>query len=369
MIALGLLSGDDVDDAIQSGAYKPYYMHRTSPLARPRRARRRPRTRRTASRAPLAPGMVLHGRARDSTCRRDDEKAPARAARHRRAHRRRRRRHRRRPREPDRGDPEAVTRRRSLGPSACRADPGSELHEETVRRMPDIESLLKEKRVFEPGKEFAKQANWSKRQVAALRKLGAKSPERFWAQMAKEHVSWFKPWKKVLDWKPPYAKWFVGAQTNVSYNCLDRHLEGRTPGAATRPRSSGKASPATRACSPTAQLHREVCKFANVLKGLGVEKGDRVAIYMPLMPGARRSRCSPARASARRTASCSAASRPSRCATASTTRARRSSSRPTAATGAAAPFALKPAVDEAVAGCPDVEAVVVVRAHRRSPSR
>ena len=118
--------------------------------------------------------------------------------------------------------------------------------------MADIESLLKEKRLFEPSKQFAKQANWSKKQVAAHRKLGARNPQRFWAQMAKQHVSWFKPWKKVLQWKPPYAKWFVGAQTNVAYNCLDRHLEGDDAGVATRPRSSGRASPATRACSPTA---------------------------------------------------------------------------------------------------------------------
>ena len=83
-----------------------------------------------------------------------------------------------------------------------------------------------EKRVFRPRPEFAKQANWSKRRVAELRRLGERSPERFWAQMAKQHVSWFAPWKKVLDWKPPFAKWFVGAKTNVSYNCLDRHLEG-----------------------------------------------------------------------------------------------------------------------------------------------
>ena len=92
--------------------------------------------------------------------------------------------------------------------------------------MPDIESLLKEKRSFKPSPEFAKQANWSKKQVAEYRKLGDKSPTQFWAKMAKENVAWFAPWKKVLDWKPPFAKWFVGGKLNVSYNCLDRHLEG-----------------------------------------------------------------------------------------------------------------------------------------------
>ena len=69
--------------------------------------------------------------------------------------------------------------------------------------MADIESLLKEKRSFKPSAEFTKNANWNKRTVAEYRKLGAKNPERFWAKMAKENVSWFTPWKKVLQWKPP----------------------------------------------------------------------------------------------------------------------------------------------------------------------
>ena len=92
--------------------------------------------------------------------------------------------------------------------------------------MPDIESLLKEKRVFKPSIAFTRQANWNKKTVAEYRKLGAKSPERFWAKMAREHVDWFSPWKKVLDWKSPFSKWFVGAKLNVSHNCLDRHIEG-----------------------------------------------------------------------------------------------------------------------------------------------
>ena len=92
--------------------------------------------------------------------------------------------------------------------------------------MSDIESLLREKRVFKPGPEFAKRANWSKSRVAEHRALGNRSPERFWAKMAKEHVDWFKPWTKTLVWKRPFAKWFVWGRLNVSYNCLDRHLEG-----------------------------------------------------------------------------------------------------------------------------------------------
>jgi acetyl-CoA synthetase len=147
--------------------------------------------------------------------------------------------------------------------------------------VPDIESLLKEKRVFKPSKEFARQANWSKKTIAEYRKLGAKHPERFWAKMAREHVSWFTPWKKTLDWKPPNAKWFVGGKLNVSYNCVDRHLEGWRRNKAA---IVWEGEPGDQRTLTYSQLHREVCKFANVLKGLGVKKGDRVALYMPMIP-------------------------------------------------------------------------------------
>ena len=101
--------------------------------------------------------------------------------------------------------------------------------------MADIESLLKEKRTFKPPTEFTRQANWNKKTTNEYRKLGDSNPTKFWAKMAKENVSWFKPWNKVLDWKPPFAKWFVGAKTNVSYNCLDRHLDDKTaPGKISR---------------------------------------------------------------------------------------------------------------------------------------
>jgi len=147
----------------------------------------------------------------------------------------------------------------------------------------NIESLLKEKRVFKPKPEFVKQANWSPKQVAAYRKLGRK-PEKFWAQMAKEHVAWFSPWKRALDWKPPFAKWFVGAKTNVSYNCLDRHLEGANAWRRNKAAIIWEGEPGDSRTLTYGELHREVCKFANVLKGLGVAKGDRVALYMPLIP-------------------------------------------------------------------------------------
>ncbi len=150
--------------------------------------------------------------------------------------------------------------------------------------MADIESLLKEKRVFAPSAAFAKRANWSKQTVAEYRRLGAKRPERFWAQMAREYVSWFSPWKKTLEWKPPFAKWFVGGKLNVSYNCLDRHLEGKNAWRRNKAAIIWEGEPGDSRVLTFGELHREVCKFANVLKGLGVRKGDRVAVYMPMIP-------------------------------------------------------------------------------------
>ncbi|HVN38994.1 MAG TPA: acetate--CoA ligase [Myxococcota bacterium] len=150
--------------------------------------------------------------------------------------------------------------------------------------MPDISSLLKEKRRFEPDAAFAKQANWSRRQVAAYRREAAKSPERFWARMAREHVTWLAPWKKVLEWKPPYARWYIGGKLNVSHNCLDRHLEGEHAWRRNKAALIWEGEPGDVRVLTYGQLHREVCRFANALKRLGVRKGDRVAIYMPMIP-------------------------------------------------------------------------------------
>ena len=150
--------------------------------------------------------------------------------------------------------------------------------------MPDIESLLKEKRSFKPSKEFARQANWNKRTVNEYRRLGEKSPTRFWAKMARENVDWFKPWTKILDWKPPFSKWFVGGKTNVSYNCLDRHLEGPNAWRRNKAAIIWEGEPGDTRVLTYAELHREVCRFANVLKAQGVKKGDRVCLYMPMVP-------------------------------------------------------------------------------------
>jgi len=147
----------------------------------------------------------------------------------------------------------------------------------------NIESHLVENRVFKPSAEFSKKARV--KNMAEYKKLHAesvKSPDKFWGREAKE-LLWLKKWTKVLDWKLPYAKWFVGAKLNAAQNCLDRHLE--TP-RANKAAIIWEGEPGDKKVITYRQLHREVCKFANVLKRNGVKKGDRVLIYMPLVPEA-----------------------------------------------------------------------------------
>ena len=147
----------------------------------------------------------------------------------------------------------------------------------------NIESHLVENRVFKPSAEFSKKARI--KSMAEYKKLHAesvKSPDKFWAREAKE-LHWLQKWTKVLDWKLPYAKWFVGAKLNASQNCLDRHLD--TP-RANKAAIIWEGEPGDKKVITYRQLHREVCKFANVLKRNGVKKGERVLIYMPLIPEA-----------------------------------------------------------------------------------
>ncbi len=144
-----------------------------------------------------------------------------------------------------------------------------------------ITSVLREKRIFKPKKEFASQAIVKSRtEYDRLCNKAEKDPEGFWGNLAKELI-WAKPWKKVLDWKIPYAKWFVGGKINVSYNCLDRHLDTFRKNKAA---IIWEGEPGDSRMLTFQDLHREVCKFANVLKSLGVKKGDRVAIYLPMVP-------------------------------------------------------------------------------------
>ncbi|HEX2278025.1 MAG TPA: acetate--CoA ligase, partial [Candidatus Tectomicrobia bacterium] len=145
----------------------------------------------------------------------------------------------------------------------------------------DIESVLKEERVFQPPKEFSAQAHIkSFAEYEQLYKQAQDDPEGFWASMAKE-LDWFKPWDKVLEWNPPFAKWFTGGRTNIAHNCLDRHL---TTARKNKAAIVWEGEPGDERILTYQTLHREVCKFANVLKGIGVKTGDRVAIYMPMVP-------------------------------------------------------------------------------------
>ncbi|HEX2693335.1 MAG TPA: acetate--CoA ligase [Gemmatimonadaceae bacterium] len=145
--------------------------------------------------------------------------------------------------------------------------------------MNDIDVLLQENRKFEPPPGFARQANVSSPEIY---EKAARDPEKFWADQARE-LEWIKPWTKVLEWKPPHAKWFIGGKLNVAANCIDRHLSGARRN---KPALIWEGEPGDERTLTYAELHREVCRFANVLKNLGVKKGDRVAIYLPLIPEA-----------------------------------------------------------------------------------
>ena len=151
----------------------------------------------------------------------------------------------------------------------------------------NITSVLKETRVFPPPKAFADAAHIkSPEEAERLRKWAADDPDGFWAEQAKS-LDWSKPWTKVLDWQLPWAKWFDGGELNVSANCLDRHLATRGDKVALIWEGEPQQGGAIEEVKLTyKQLHAEVCKFANALAGLGVVAGDRVAIYMPMIPEA-----------------------------------------------------------------------------------
>jgi acetyl-CoA synthetase len=141
----------------------------------------------------------------------------------------------------------------------------------------EYDDLLREDRSFPPPPAFRARAHVRDETVYAE---AERDPEAFWATFARE-LEWSRPWDRVLDWKPPNAKWFVGGSINASVNCLDRHVRG--------PRRNKAAliwegEPGDRRTLTYYDLHRDVSTFANVLKSLGARKGDRVAIYMPLVP-------------------------------------------------------------------------------------
>ena len=145
-----------------------------------------------------------------------------------------------------------------------------------------IDTVMKEVRVFPPPKEFSQRAGIkSLEDYQALWDEAAADPTKFWADLAREELHWFRPFEQPLVWKEPFAQWFVGGKTNVSYNCLDRNLAAGLGG---RTAILWEGEPGDTRKLSYAELHQEVCKFANVLKQLGIEEGDRVSIYMPMVP-------------------------------------------------------------------------------------
>ena len=144
-----------------------------------------------------------------------------------------------------------------------------------------IESVLNEDRVFPPPPAFSANAHIkSFDEYQRLYEDAAKDVPAFWAKQA-EALDWFKKWDTVLEWNEPFAKWFVGGKINISYNCLDRHI---TTWRKNKAAFIWEGEPGERRTLTYLQLHREVCRFANVLKKLGIQTGDRVALYMPLIP-------------------------------------------------------------------------------------
>ncbi|MGH9792373.1 MAG: AMP-binding protein, partial [Candidatus Acidiferrales bacterium] len=146
--------------------------------------------------------------------------------------------------------------------------------------MSEFDPKVLQEKPIPPPEDFAKRARLgSLVEYEELYKQALDDPEHFWAERA-TLIDWFTPPEKTLEWNPPHAKWFIGGKVNVSYNCLDRHLlkNGNKP-AITWESEDGKTVQYT-----YFEIHEAVCRFANALKMLGVSEGDRVAIYLPMIP-------------------------------------------------------------------------------------
>ena len=148
----------------------------------------------------------------------------------------------------------------------------------TSKPLAEIADLLQEDRTFPPS------GGVPRRRPTCATKTSTRAPSaipKASGPASPRELEWFTPWTQVLDWKPPHAKWFVGGKLNASVNCLDRHVRG--------PRRNKAAiiwegEPGDRRTLTYFDLYREVSQFANVLKSLGVKRGDRVALYLPLIP-------------------------------------------------------------------------------------
>lgn len=216
-----------------------------------------------------------------------------------------------------------------------------------------LDNLLTESRTFPPSDEFAAQANAQ----PALYEEAKADREAFWAKQA-ERLHWDTKWDQVLDWSgAPFAKWFVGGKLNVAYNCVDRHVES---GHGDQVAIHWEGEPGDSRAITYAELQREVSKAANALTSLGIGAEDRVAIYMPMVPEAIYAMLACARVGAMHSVVFGGFS-----AEALRTRIEDSSCRLVITTDGqyrrGTPAPLKPAVDEAVAGAPSVEKVIVVK--------
>ncbi|MGH2597522.1 MAG: acetate--CoA ligase [Actinomycetota bacterium] len=141
----------------------------------------------------------------------------------------------------------------------------------------NIEALLSEERVFEPSPAFVDRANVADR---SLYDRASADPDGFWAEQA-ERISWFRRWDRVMEWTPPWVKWFSGGTLNASYNCLDRHVEA---GGGDKVAYHWEGEPGDTRTITYRDLYDETCRFANALRSLGVQRGDRVAIYLGMIP-------------------------------------------------------------------------------------
>jgi acetyl-CoA synthetase len=145
-----------------------------------------------------------------------------------------------------------------------------------------INSVMQEARKFPPPSEFSAKARIGSMQAyEAMWEQAKQDPTAFWDELAKQDLHWFQPYQEVLRWNEPFAEWFVGGKTNASYNCLDAHLATNR---ADKKAIIFEGEPGDQRTLTYRELHREVCKFANVLKGLGIQQGDVVSIYMPMVP-------------------------------------------------------------------------------------
>ena len=145
-----------------------------------------------------------------------------------------------------------------------------------------IDNVMQETRLFPPSEEFASAASIGSLDVyQELYDRAKADPVAFWGELGLNELHWFEPFNEILQWDEPYAQWFVGGKTNVSYNCLDAHLE-------TERRDKlaiiWEGEPGDERTLTYAELHSEVCRFANALKSVGVGEGDVVSVYMPMVP-------------------------------------------------------------------------------------